>query len=278
MKDSEVIKTLQEWWKEDTASLKTKTIEKLGLDTTKDKIEIGNFLLLKDNFFGGYGLKIKDKEKDLDNLLYSKDSKSFEHLEALYRQKISDISSAEIKNLNINTRINPIIIRNIKITQGGLFHRYRIELNDSNKTPDGKWLDNSIDFKKIISCIEQYRYTSQKCRDFSEVQLNKDLESHFKIFFEKVARSGGKQKSLFDLVLGDMTFVIEIKLASSLKSMGKSYSASGQIKAYLNEFKKKNFLLLVAGNRTDKQDKNVESLKAEVLNDFKCYFYYLESK
>lgn len=278
MKEKEIIKTLQDWWKEGTKGLKTKTTEKLGFDTSKEIIEIGNFILKKDNFFGGYDLKIKDTSKDLDNLPYSDNKNSFKHLEALYKQKVAEIHSDELKTFNINTRISPIIIRNIKLTQAGLSQSYRIELNDIEKGPEGKWLDKSIDFKKVILCLQEYKFTSKNCNDFSEVKLNTDLESHFKIYFERVARSVGKQKGLFDIVLGDMSFVIELKLASSLKKTGERQRASGQVKQYITEFNSRNFMFLVAGNKNDKQDKNVKSLESEILNEFKCYYYYLETE
>jgi len=278
MKEKEIVKTIQEWWKEGIKGLKTKTVEKFGFDTSLQKIEFGNFLLIKDNLFGGYDLKIKDKDKDLDNLPYNNNKNSFMHLEALFKQNIPEIHSDELKSFNINTRISPIIIRNIKLTQSGLSQRYKIELNDIEKGPDEKWLDKSIDFKKILICLHEYKFTLKKYNEFSEVNLNSELETHFKHYFERVAKSVGKQKGLFDIVLGDMMFVIELKLASSLKKTGERQRASGQVKQYITEFNSRNFLFLVAGDKSDKQDKNVKSLEFEILKEFKCYYYYLEAE
>jgi hypothetical protein len=272
------LKFLQDTWKEGYSSIKKSTTEKQGFDTKLDKIELGNFKLIKGFLFGDYDLSIIDKDKDLDNKPISENKLAKSHLQALIRQGITEIHSKELHQFNLNTKLGKMTFENIIIYQIGLTQSYRIDLVDKEKGIENKIKDDKIDFKKVLNVIQKFDLNKKTLKDSSEVQLNKQLEDHFRQYFENAHRSSGNLRGAFDLELGKMNFVIEIKLASSLKKTGERDRASGQAKRYLQEFKKNNFLMLVIGENTDKVDRNIISIETEIKNDFKCYFHFLEAE
>lgn len=274
-KNIKAIPKLIEYWNEGTKGLKTSTVKKLGLEMSDKIIEIGNFKLIKDNLFGGYDLKLIDKGKDLNNNLIEDNTKALTHIQTIWKQDILEINSKELHPFGLNTRIGNMDFGNFKLSQIGISQRYRIELIDKEKGADGKWIDEYIDYKKIIKVLHDFPLTKINLTKSTETKLNGELENHFRKYFENANKSSGKIRGLFDLVIGEMNFVIEIKMASSLKSSGQRQRASGQIKQYLEEFGNKNLMLLVLGTSDMKQDKNIKSLEKEVLKDFKCFYHYM---
>jgi hypothetical protein len=272
------LKFLQDTWKEGYSSIKKSTMEKQGFDTKQDKILMGNFKLDKGFLFGDYDLALIDKEKDLDNNPISENKLAKAHLQALIRQGITEIHSKELHPFNLNTKLGKMTFENITIYQIGLTQSYRIDFVDKEKGIENKIKDDKIDFKKVLNTLQKFELSKETLKESSEVQLNKQLEDHFRKYFENAHRSSGNLRGAFDLDLGKMNFVIEMKLASSLKKTGERDRASGQAKRYLQDFRKNNFLMLVIGENADRVDRNVISLETEIKNDFKCYFHFLEAE
>tara|TARA_B100000768_G_C11187648_1_gene335820 strand:- start:118 stop:963 length:846 start_codon:yes stop_codon:yes gene_type:complete len=266
---------LIETWQEGYKSIKTSTAEREGFDVSEKDIEVENFRLIKNELFGGYSLKIIDKNKDLENNLIEENSKALKHLQNIWKQGISEIHSKELHPFSLNTRIGKMTFGNLKLSQSGLSDSYRIELIDKDRGADGKWSDESVDYKKVLKVLQNYKLTKTKLSNSTETKINSELEKHFRKYFENANKSTGKIRGLFDLVVGNMNFVIELKMAKSLKNSGQRQRASGQIKQYLEEFGNKNLMLLVVGSEDLKQDKNIKSLEKEVLKDFKCYYHYV---
>lgn len=277
-KNIKAIPKLIEYWNEGTKGLKTSTVEKLGIETSDKIIEIGNFKLIKDNLFGGFDLKLIDKGKDLNNNLIENNTKALKHIQDIWKQDILEIHSKELHPFDLNTRIGKMEFGNFKLSQSGLSQSYKIELIDNEKGADGKWMDEFIDYKKVLKVLQKFSLTKINLTKSTETKLNGELEKHFRKYFENANKSSGKIRGLFDLVIGDMNFVIEIKMASSLKNSGQRQRASGQIKQYLEEFGTKNLMLLVLGTSDMKQDKNINSLEKEVLKDFKCFYHYMTAE
>ena len=266
---------LIETWQEGYKSIKTSTAEREGFDVSEKDIEVENFRLIKNELFGGYSLKIIDKNKDLENNLIEENSKALKHLQNIWKQGISEIHSKELHPFSLNTRIGKMTFGNLKLSQSGFSDSYRIELIDKDRGADGKWSDENVDYKKVLKVLQNYKLTKTKLSNSTETKINSELEKHFRKYFENANKSTGKIRGLFDLVVGNMNFVIELKMAKSLKNSGQRQRASGQIKQYLEEFGNKNLMLLVVGTEDLKQDKNIKSLEKEVLKDFKCYYHYV---
>jgi hypothetical protein len=74
-----------------------------------------------------------------------------------------------------------------------------------------------------------------------------------------------------------MNYVIEIKLAKALKNIGQMQKAIGQIDGYKEEVKNNNLILLVIGEKIDRQDRNILYIKNDVENKKDCKFYFLEA-
>jgi hypothetical protein len=53
--------------------------------------------------------------------------------------------------------------------------------------------------------------------------------------------------------------------------------AIGQIDGYQDEVKKNNLILLVIGEKIDRQDRNIFYIKNDVENKKACKFYFLEA-
>jgi len=232
------LKFLQDTWKEGYSSIKKSTMEKQGFDTKQDKILMGNFKLDKGFLFGDYDLALIDKEKDLDNNPISENKLAKSHLQALIRQGITEIHSKELHPFNLNTKLGKMTFENITIYQIGLTQSYRIDFVDKERGIENKIKDDKIDFKKVLNTLQKFELSKETLKESSEVQLNKQLEEHFRKYFENAHRSSGNLRGAFDLDLGKMNFVIEMKLASSLKKTGERDRASGQAKRYLQDFKK----------------------------------------
>lgn len=272
------IKYLQDTWKEGYTSIKKSSVEKQGFDMKPEKIEIGNFRLTKGFFLSDYDLSIIDKNKDLDGKPIGENQLTKAHLQALLRQGITEIHSRELLQFNLHAKLGQMTFENISLTQIGLSERYRIDLVNKERGIDNKIKGENIDFKKVLHVIEQYKLSKKKLSEKTEVQINKELEEHFRGHFESAQRSSGNLRGAFDLELGKMHFVIELKLAAHLKKTGERDRASGQAKRYLQDFKKNNFLMLVIGHKADKEERNVISLEHEIKNDFKCYYHFLEAQ
>lgn len=272
------LKFLQDTWKEGYSIIKKSTMEKQGFDTNHDKIIIGNFKLDKGYIFGDYDFALIDKKKDLDNNPIYENKLAKAHLQALIRQGITEIHSKELHPFNLNTKLGKMTFENIIIYQIGLSQSYRIDFVDKEKGIENKIKDHRIDFKKVLNTLQNFELSKKTLKESTEVQLNKQLEEHFRKYFENAHRSSGNLRGAFDLDLGKMNFVIEMKLASSLKKTGERDRASGQAKRYLQDFKKNNFLMLVIGDNLERLDRNVISLEAEIKNDYKCYFHFLEAE
>ena len=276
------LKFIQDTWHEGYSGVKKSSLEKQGFDVQHDVIKIGNFKLTKGFLFGDFDIEIIDKNRDLNNDLIQDNKSAKSYLQALIRQGITEVSSKELKGFNLNTRLSQMIFENISISKfeyitGISSDTYSISLVNKERGIENKIRGEKIDFKKVLQVLDSYKLTKKKLAENTEVQLNKELEEHFRNHIESAQRSSGNLRGAFDLELGKMHFVIEIKLAASLKKTSERDRASGQAKRYLQDFKKNNFLMLVIGEMADRADKNVISLEQEIKNDYKCYFHFLEA-
>lgn len=268
------IKFLQDCLKEGYTRIKTSRAEEEGFDKNKSEIEIGNFKFSRDNFFGGFDIELINNAYDLDNKPIIDNKKAFTYLQTLIKKGISEISIEDIKDFNIITELSSFAIGNISLSKISMYKNYRIDLLDKNKTSEGKWNDKSVDYKKVIKAIQSFKISeSAKSK---EVKINNELELHFRKYFENSHKSTGPLTGFFDLVIGKMNFVIEIKMSKALLKASKRNEASGQIKQYLKQFRSNNFMLLVFGPAKDKQDKNLIYLENEITKEYDCFYHYFE--
>ena len=198
-------------------------------------------------------------------------------IKSMYQSGIEELSFEEAKNMGIDVGDHISIEPNLLLEKQYYFLAYTIKLSDLKKDLEGRWLDQYVDFKKIIIALNEFKISKKVLSDTKEVVLNKSLERHFKKYFVSAHMSSGKQRSYFDLVIGNMNYVIEIKLARALKNTGQMQKAIGQIDGYKNEVKDNNLILLVIGEKMDRQDKNILYIKSDVEIKKECKFYFLEA-
>ncbi|MCD4794359.1 MAG: hypothetical protein K8R54_14075 [Bacteroidales bacterium] len=270
---------LKQTWIEGYKSIKVTTAKNEGFDTSKKEIIIGNYKLVKDGlFYDYYKIKLINIDNDLDNNPISENNKAFKYIQTLYNQGTTEIHSKDLYPFNLNTKLGKFSIGNVQLTQIGISEKYRISLLNPEMSTDGKLKDESVNYKNVIQVLQEFSISKKKLQDINEVKLNDELEKHFRKHFENAHKSTGKLRGLFDLVIGNLDFVIELKLSKSIKNSGARQRASGQIKQYLKEYQSKNFLLLVVGNIDDKQDKNIKSLEKEITKEYKCFYHFLETE
>ena len=272
-------KYLIDQWKLGVKHFKPETLKKNGFDISNEIIEIGNFKL-KLNLLGNYTFSIKDNSKDLNNIPISKNTKAFKYFQTLLKKNKTKIDPDELLDFNLNNRIKYLQIGNIEIIDNSNEwswlekKKFDIQIYDDDKNSDGKWKNNSINYKNVIKVLQEFKI--KNVDKLTEVKVNKLLEEHFRKYFENAHKSKGGADSLYDLVIGDNDFVIEIKMAKALKTASGRQKASGQIKQYVSEFDVENFMLLVIGDEEDKQNEKILYLEKEVINDYNCFYYFIE--
>ncbi len=195
----------------------------------------------------------------------------------MYQSGIVELSFEEAENMGFTVGDHIFIEPNLQLEKQVYFKAYTIKLSDKKKDFEGRWLDQYIDFKKTIIAVQDFKISKKNLTDAKEVNLNKSLEMHLKKYFVNAHMSSGKQRSYFDLVIGNMNYVIEIKLAKALKKTGQMQKAIGQIDGYIEEVKNNKLILLVIGEKIDRQDRNILYIKNDVENKKDCKFYFLEA-
>ncbi|TAE26583.1 MAG: hypothetical protein EAZ92_10455 [Candidatus Kapaibacterium sp.] len=271
---------LIEQWQSENFSVKISLLEQFEfLVSEYSEIEIGNFRLTEKKlpfFESKYTIEIIDDSRDLHDMPIENNFKFLRRLQDLYVSGIEYVEESDLKKYLINHRAAEVTIGNILLQWNKKDKVYDILLVDKEKNIEGKISTSEISYKRhILPVIHEFSVSKTEYSKLTEVQINKNLETHFRQFFEKAQKSSGNLRGAYDLELGDSDFVIEIKLASSLKKTDQKDRASGQIKRYLQEVKSNNFLLLVIGLQNEKKEKNIVDIEKEVVKDFDCYFCYI---
>lgn len=263
-----------------TPDIQPETLEKLGIDISKKKIEMGNLVLKKDLWpTNKYSINLLDKKKDLDGIPLNEHVKLLTRIQKLWDQGEKKIPYDDLQKLKIWTPITNIKIGNFELYSSILNgNNFTIALIDENKDGYGRWIDKAVDHKKIVKVLDAYKFTKNQLKTYKETTLNAELEKHFRKYFDNANKSKGNLKGIFDLEIGNMSYVIEIKLSSSAKKTGESDRAYGQMKRYLGEFKSKNYMLLIAGDASDKQDSNIKTLKKAAEKEFGVNFYFMDAE
>ena len=138
----------------------------------------------------------------------------------MYQSGLNELSYEDLEELSLTPGDDILIEPNLLLEKQYMFKQYTLRLLDKKKDPDGKLLDEHVDYKSIISALSDFKISKKTLKDNNEVKLNKFLEKHFRNYFVNAHMSSGKQRSYFDLVIGNMSYVIEIKLAMALKNTG----------------------------------------------------------
>jgi hypothetical protein len=266
--------------KDATPKIAPKKLDELKLDIS-GKFEVGNLLLQQDLILSDkFSIKIIDKMKDWDGLDIVENVELVQKAVKLFKQGEERMTYDEFLKLKIKpTQTSYKIGDNIKLTAILFSSDYSVGLQNEKKDPLGRWRDDHIDVKKVREALEDFKLTKSYYRNNNETSLNKHLGKHFQKYFENVKVQSGNRKGIFDLEFGDLNFVIEIKMASTIKSS--KHGASGQIAEYLDKgdnVPEKKFLVLVAGLPDEEELQHVKGLKKDCKTKFKCHYEYLEAK
>jgi hypothetical protein len=246
----------------------------IGIDTSVSTHEFRNIVLSK-GIFGDWSLSTKNELQDLDGLPIADNKKLLQIIKAHYENNKLEIKFDELRVLNIYTPKTELIIGNFKLNGFLMSTKYNIEIIDSNKNIDGLWIDSVINKDKVMEVLHKFHITKKGLSQMKELDLNKKLEEHFKLFFAVVKKGGASNKGLIDLILGDNKFAIELKLGRELKKSDQADRARGQVDRYKEEFKN-NFMFVIAGTDEDKTEKSVQDL-IKKLKDTNTPYYYLNA-
>lgn len=264
-----------------------KYLKSIDIDTSQKEHKICNFILNKD-FWGTWKIDLIDNNCDFNGVHFNQNKPLIKRLNALYESGVRKIKYSELSEFNVFTSLNGVVIENILLSDGigrssmllGLFevaekgNYFSINLENPEKNIDGLWIDSAISVDKVLKVLHNYSFTKEEIT-LTELELNKNLEVHFKKYFENVKKSGTSNKGLIDLVIGSNTnFGIEIKLSKELKKTGQSDRARGQIEKYMELFKT-NFLVIIAGISEDKKDKCIQDIHRKI-KDCGATYYYME--
>lgn len=285
--DQKVLELVQkEYIKQKTKSsfslayIETDKLKSLGVDISLKRIELGNLILKKDLLSSDkYSINLADKRKDLDCVPLNDHQKLLARVQKLWEQGEKQISFDDLHKLKIWTPLTTIKVGNFQLYSSILNgNNYTIFLIDENKDGYGRWINKAVDHKKIVKVLDEFNFTQEQMRTYKETTLNAELEKHFRLFFDNANKSKGNLKGIFDLEIGDMDYVIEIKLSSSAKKTDQRDRAYGQMKRYLDEFNSKNYMLLIAGDKADKQDYNIKALKKAAEQEFGISYYFMDAE
>ncbi|MFZ5553538.1 MAG: hypothetical protein ACOZCO_10505 [Bacteroidota bacterium] len=269
--NAKAVKHFQELLKLRKKLVKKDDLVNLGVDISISPQEFRNIVLKKD-FFGDWGISVKNETHDLDGLPIAENKKLLQIIKAHYGNGKKELSNEELLNLNIIMSGSEFKIGNFRLGLPFLSSKYYIELIDKNKNTDGLWIDSVIDKDKVLGIIHKFSLTKIALSKMKEMDLNKKLEEHFKNYFAVVKRGGSSNKGLVDLILGDNKFGIELKLARELKKPDQSDRARGQLERYKEEFKS-NFMMVIAGTDEEKKEKSVQDLLKKIKETSTLHYY-----
>lgn len=256
-----------------------KALQSIGIDTSIKTQEFRNVKITND-FWNGLTVSVIDNLKDLDSNPIADNKKLVLRVKNLLENGTKKIKVTELSDLNIWNPAKEIILGNIRLKNYSDFlisyDYYEIQIIDDKKNIDGLWLDNVITTDRILDVLHKYDLSAKELAKMKELDLNKELELHFKEYFETVKKGGRSNQGDIDLILGsNHNYGIELKLAKELTKASASQKAIGQIELYTRQFKG-NFMLIVAGSASDKNDKAVSEVVKKA-KDCKSTYYYLEA-
>jgi hypothetical protein len=260
-------------------------LEEIGIDVTKGTQKFGN-IQISNSFFGGLEIEIIDRKKDLEGNLLSKNKDLLQKIKNTLSNGIYKINKEELKEYGVFSIDDELVIGNVKLYEDTITNflsslvssvkTYTIELIDESKNAGGLLKDDLINKKNVLKVLNSFKIEKDVFDTLSEVQLNKELEDHFRKTFENVKRGGRSLKGDIDLLLGsNYEYGVELKLAKKLLSSSSCDRAVGQIENYTEEFDEGNFMLVIAGHSEFEYEKNIKrvSEKAKACN---CDYYYLK--
>jgi hypothetical protein len=256
-----------------------KALQSIGIDTTIKTQEFRNVKITND-FWNGLTVATIDNLKDLDGNPIEDNKKLVLRAKNLLENGTKKIKVTELSDLNIWDPAKEIILGNIRLKNYSDFlisyDYYEIQIIDDKKNIDGLWLDNVITTDRILDVLHKYDLSAKELAKMKELDLNKELELHFRKYFETVKKGGRSNQGDIDLILGsNHNYGIELKLAKELTKASASQKAIGQIELYTRQFKG-NFMLIVAGSASDKNDRAVSEVVKKA-KDCKSTYYYLEA-
>lgn len=264
----------------DTPSLSIEKLKKNKIPTKQKSFDAGNLRLKQDLLLSSdYSINLIDKNCSLDGIPLKSYDKLLDKIQKIWLHGDESISYEDMMKLNIFTSLSTIKIGNFKLSAALIGSKFIIDLIDSEKDGYGRWNDSAVNTKRVKKALDEYKLSKKNYKSFKETTLNGDLEKHLRKHFDNCSKSRGNQKGIFDLEIGSMNYVIEIKMASSAKKSSERDRADGQMKRYLSEFKKKeNFMMLIAGEKGDLQDHHIRGIKKAAEKDYGVNFYFLEAK
>ena len=256
-----------------------KALQAIGIDTTIKSQEFRNVKISND-FWNGLTVEVLDNLKDLDGNPISENKKLISRVKNLMENGNKKINITELSELNIWNPAKDIVLGNLRLKNFSDFlftyEHYEIQIIDEKKNIDGLWLDNVITTDRILDVLKKYSLTARQLSSMNEMDLNKDLEVLLKQHFETVKKGGRSNQGDIDLIIGsNHNYGIELKLAREIAKAAASQKAIGQIELYTRQFKG-NFMLIVAGKSSEKNEKSVSEVVRKA-KDCKCTYYYIDA-
>jgi len=260
-------------------------LEGIGIDISKGTQKFGN-IEISNSFFGGLEIKIIDTKKDLEGYILTKNKDLLQKIKNTLNNGSYEINQEELKEYGVFSIDDELVIGNVKLYDQKLSNLissifssvkyYTIELIDEDRNAGGLWKDDLITKKNVLKVLNSFKIQKDVFDSLLEVPLNKELEDHFRKYFENVKKGGRSLKGDIDLLLGsNYEYGIELKLAKKLLKSSDCDRAVGQIENYTKDFNKSNFMLIIAGDSEYEYEKNIKRVSAKA-KECNCDYYYLK--
>ncbi|MCX6141861.1 MAG: hypothetical protein NTZ35_01440 [Ignavibacteriales bacterium] len=277
----ELLRVVQKKYLEGERSISFSEIGKLGIKQTEKTVQIGNLRLKSNSFLEYYSVSLIDEEKDLDGLPIRENKKLFARLLTLWEEGKTRIYFDEMKKLNIYTPKSSFEIKNFRLSSVGPWRvdHYGISLIDEKKDPEGKWIDEMTNAKRVLAELESFEPSGDSYK--KETALEKELFFFFRDRFHTVQRQlyiGGSVKALrIDFDIADGKIGLELKLAESLLDSTEKQRLIGQMHDYTTKrYKPENFILVIAGELRLRSDPTISEIRNLVKARSHLFFLSLD--
>ena len=278
IKNKKALEVLQDIYLNDKTDISKTDLEKLKVDTSKKKFQIGNLVLEKLWLSDNYDISLADERCDLDGTPIIEHPGLLSKLQSLWFDNKKKITWVEMKKLKIYTSLTSIKIGNFELDSNLVIFgkSYSIDLIDKRKDAEGKWIDEETDTQKVLA--ELKNFSSKKMKLTTEKAFEKALYTYLDSKFNSVDTQvsiGGVKALKIDLDLGNGQVGLELKLAEKVITSSEKQRLIGQMHDYTTKrYKPENFILAVVGNKKLRTDTIMKEVKQLV--ETKSHFVFIE--
>lgn len=276
-----VVKKLQKiWYEEDRNLIAYSTIANIGLNTRKESISIGNFLLKKRAYTDHYTISVIDRSKDLNGAPMNSNLKALKFIQAAWRGGEKDVDPNDLQRYAIHTEAGSFTIGNFLLSSHFFSRNYSLALQDKTRGIDGRIIDEHVTVAGILKDLKKFSIKNASLS--AEKVFENHLYDYLSTKYENVHRQasiGGVKALKIDLDIGNGRVGIELKLASKVSIQSEKQRLIGQLHDYTDKkYDDNNLIIIIAGSGQYRADPSIKEVEKIVKKQYECHFVFLESE